>query len=132
MAQKTWVLTDVERVYLAEMEASARDLGIDEPFGVKKRVLRGGRQEGVELVEIDNGRLRIDALPTRGMGLWKAHQAGETLGWDSPTCGPVHPSFVPLMEPGGLGWLDGFDELLARCGLESNGAPEFDAAGRLR
>ncbi len=24
---------------------------------------------------------------------------------------------------GGLGWLDGFDELLARCGLENNGAP---------
>ena len=24
---------------------------------------------------------------------------------------------------GGLGWLDGFDELLARCGLANNGAP---------
>ena len=27
------------------------------------------------------------------------------------------------MDWGGLGWLDGFDELLARCGLENNGAP---------
>jgi galactose mutarotase-like enzyme len=36
------------------------------------------------------------------------------------------------MEPSGLGWLDGFDELLVRCGLESNGAPEFDEQGRLR
>ena len=34
-------------------------------------------------------------------------------------------------EPSGLGWLDGFDELLVRCGLESNGAPEFDADGRV-
>ena len=43
-----------------------------------------------------------------------------------PTEGPVHPAFVDLGEPGGLGWLDGFDELLVRCGLESNGAPEHD------
>jgi len=36
------------------------------------------------------------------------------------------------MEPSGLGWLDGFDELLVRCGLESNGAPEFNDNGTLR
>jgi hypothetical protein len=35
------------------------------------------------------------------------------------------------MEPLGLGWLDGFDELMVRCGLESNGPPEFDEQGRL-
>jgi hypothetical protein len=35
------------------------------------------------------------------------------------------------MEPSGLGWLDGFNELLCRCGLESNGPPEFDDTGRL-
>jgi hypothetical protein len=35
------------------------------------------------------------------------------------------------MDPAGLGWLDGFSELLCRCGLESNGPPEFDEAGRL-
>jgi hypothetical protein len=43
----------------------------------------------------------------------------------------VHPAFVDLGEPSGLGWLDGFDELLVRCGLESNGAPEFEPNGRL-
>jgi hypothetical protein len=37
-----------------------------------------------------------------------------------------------LFEPSGLGWLDGFDELLCRCGLESNGAPEFDERGLLK
>jgi hypothetical protein len=35
------------------------------------------------------------------------------------------------MEPSGVGWLDGFNELMVRCGLENNGAPVFDAAGRL-
>jgi hypothetical protein len=53
------------------------------------------------------------------------------IGWQSPVAGPVHPQFVPIMEPSGLGWLDGFDELMVRCGLESNGAPEFDERGRL-
>ena len=37
--------------------------------------------------------------------------------------GPVHPGLVNLAAGGGLGWLDGFDELMARCGLENNGAP---------
>jgi hypothetical protein len=30
-----------------------------------------------------------------------------------------------------LGWLEGFNELLCRCGLESNGAPDFDMSGKL-
>ena len=38
----------------------------------------------------------------------------------------------PHGHPDGIGWLDGFDELLVRCGLESNGAPEFQPDGRLR
>jgi hypothetical protein len=53
------------------------------------------------------------------------------LGWNSPVRGPVHPKFVPIGEPSGLGWLDGFDELLCRCGLFSNGAPDFDERGML-
>ena len=71
-------------------------------------------------------------LPTRGMSLWKAWVDGQALGWNSPVRGPVHPSLVPLGDPGGLGWLDGFDELFVRCGLESNGAPEFAENGQLR
>ncbi len=49
-----------------------------------------------------------------------------------PIEGPIHPQWVALSEAGGLGWLDGFDELLVRCGLRSFGAPDFDAeTGRL-
>jgi hypothetical protein len=36
---------------------------------------------------------------------------------------------VRLEARGGLGWLSGFDELMARCGLESNGAPYTDDSG---
>ncbi len=98
---------------------------------VRMRTLHGGRSEGVQLVELDNGAISIDVLPTRGMGIWRVRRGDTTLGWQAPAGQPVHPSLVPLMEPAGLGWLDGFNELLCRCGLESNGPPEFDDAGRL-
>jgi len=66
------------------------------------------------------------------MGLWKAVCGEVELGWKSPARGPVNPAFVPLWEPSGLGWLAGFDELIVRCGLESNGAAEFNENGSLR
>jgi Domain of unknown function (DUF4432) len=104
-----------------------------EGWSITQRRLRGGLSEGVETLEVNNGALRFTLLPTRGMGIWKAWRGDLELGWQSPVRGPVHPAFVNLGEPSGLGWLDGFDELLVRCGWESNGAPEFDEqTGRLR
>ncbi len=101
------------------------------PLAVRTTRLSGGRREGVRLVELSAGDTRVMVLPDRGLGIWKMVAGGVELGWQSPVQGPVHPSFVPLAEPSGLGWLDGFDELVARCGLVSNGAPDFDASGRL-
>ncbi|MBL8485129.1 MAG: aldose 1-epimerase family protein [Rhodocyclaceae bacterium] len=98
---------------------------------IRRFKLSGGLSEGVEIVEIDNGRLRLWLLPQRGMGIWKAWVDGAAFGWQSPVRGPVHPAFVNLHEASGLGWLDGFDEMLCRCGLASNGAPEHDARGAL-
>ena len=99
---------------------------------ITKRRLQGGLHGNMEVIEVDNGRMRFWVLPERGMGIWKVWLDGVELGWQSPVRGPVHPYYVPLHDPSGLGWLDGFDELLCRCGLESNGAAEFDALGRLR
>ena len=106
------------------IDATAMGLAEAYPWSVKKHRLRGGRRDGVDLIVVDNGALRFSIVPTRGMGLWNGWYDGNRLGWDSPvTDGPVHPSLVNLAAAGGLGWLDGFDELLARCGLENNGAP---------
>ena len=102
------------------------------PLALRTRRLAGGRSDGVLVVEISAGDTRVAVLPDRGLGIWKAVAGGTELGWRSPVQGPVHPRFVPLVEPSGIGWLDGFDELVARCGLVSNGAPDFDASGRLR
>lgn len=101
-------------------------------YRVEVRTLHGGLSDGVQTVRVDNGKLAFTVLPTRGMGIWKAWLGDEEIGWKSPVAGPVHPKFVPLSEPSGLGWLDGFDELFVRCGLENNGAPEFEDNGRLK
>jgi hypothetical protein len=38
----------------------------------------------------------------------------------------VHPQFVNLQSRGGLGWLEGFNEWMVRCGLEFAGHPGKD------
>lgn len=100
-------------------------------LAVRARRLHGGFREGVLLVELVAGETRLFVLPDRGLGIWKMLSGPVELGWQSPVKGPVHPSFVRVDEPSGLGWLAGFDELVCRCGLISNGAPELDASGRL-
>jgi len=110
-----------------------QELGVEGSWKIEKRTLHGGLSEGVDEVRVHNGRLSFSIIPTRGMGLWKAWLGDLEIGWKSPVRGPVHPQFVDIGEPSGLGWLDGFDELLVRCGLESNGAPEFDEkTGRVK
>lgn len=130
----TWTLTDVERdLFVENLLVTPRQAGGPATgYRVVKRRLRGGLRDGVDLVEIDNGTFRFAVIPTRGMGLWEASRGETRLAWKSPARGPVHPAFVPLNEPSGIGWLTGFDELLVRCGLESNGAPEFHPNGTLR
>lgn len=123
----SYVLTDLSgEVWIDSFEVSDCSLGLASgaSWKVAKRRLSGGRREGVDLVELDNGALRLSIVPTRGMGLWRGQFGADRLGWDSPTRdGPVHPALVNLMNWGGLGWVEGFDELMVRCGLEHNGAP---------
>src|SRR5262245_4797384 len=51
--------------------------------------LQGGKEEGVDLVNIDNGKLRITVIPTRGMGILSVDRSGKKpsaarFGWRSP------------------------------------------------
>jgi len=98
----------------------------DGGLSISMRRLYGGLSEGVDVVTVDNGRLRLQLLPTRGMGVWKGELAGVPLQWNSPVERPVHPSFVDPMRLGGIGWVDGFNELIVRCGLGWHGAPGKD------
>ncbi len=133
MARKTWTLANQQQdIYVDQIVIEPENVGGPATgYSVTKRVLHGGARRGVEIVEVNNGRLRFVIVPTRGMGIWRASLGRLQLGWKSPVGGPVHPSLVRMNDPSGIGWLDGFDELLVRCGLESNGAPEFDEHGTL-
>ncbi len=126
---RTWTLTDVRGdVWLDSFAASNDSLHLPTPhdWSVRKRTLRGGLRDGVDLIEVHNGALAFSIVPTRGMGIWRGDYHGLALGWRSPVPGPVHPKFVNLSDRGGLGWLAGFDEVLCRCGLASNGKPGDD------
>ncbi len=110
-----------------ELNAAATDgLGASADWSVKSYTLRGGLQEGVDVVEVNNGKLSFAILPTRGMGIWKGQCGDVRLAWDSPVKDPVNPAFVNLQDRGGLGWLKGFNEWFVRCGINSMGAPGMD------
>lgn len=117
---------------LSELDfACGPDQDASPKWNVKATTLHEGASEGVVAVEVDNGLFRFVVLPTRGMSLWRGWIEGRMVGWKSWVNGPVHPRHVPLDEPSGRGWLAGFDELLVRCGLASNGPPEFGHHGEL-
>jgi galactose mutarotase-like enzyme len=129
MRYKSWTLTDVANdVWLDSFTGSNDSLRLPtaQDWSIRKRTLRGGMRDGIDLIEVHNGALTYEILPTRGMGLWHGEYRGNFLGWRSPVQGPVHPKFVQLADRGGLGWLTGFDEWLCRCGLASNGPPGID------
>ncbi len=93
---------------------------------IRKMTLHGGRQEGVDVILVDNGKLRFTVCPTRGMGVLSATMGDVFLGWSSPVKEVVHPKLINLQSRGGLGWLEGFNEWMVRCGLESAGHPGVD------
>ena len=102
------------------------DKSFSSRWSVTRTLLEGGRQEGVELLTLNNGKLKIVVIPTRGMGILEVNMKELRLGWDSPVKEVVHPSFINLDSRGGSGWLEGFNEWMVRCGLEFAGHPGTD------
>ena len=127
------VVTDAENgVSLKEWTLNPEEIGdASGKWSVRKKTLSGGRQEGVEVIQVDNGHLRFSVVPSRGFNIWQGQAGNIRLGWDSPVREIVHPHFVNLADRGGLGWLAGFGEFVSRCGLESMGAPCIDGSAPL-
>jgi hypothetical protein len=97
------------------------------PWSVRKFRYFGGKQEQIDVVWVDNGKLQIGVVTTRGMGILSVlMDEKRVLGWDSPVKDIVHPSLINLNSRGGLGWLEGFNEWLCRCGMEWNGQAGTD------
>jgi len=130
-----FVLTDAStNTYVADWNVSADSLGMTSttPFSVEKKRLHGGKQEGVDIIVINNGELEVTLIPTRGMGIFNVKRNGKrVLGWDSPVKEIVNPVYIDLESRNGLGWLDGFNEMMVRCGYEWTGHPGVDDNGQL-
>ncbi|MEX1233315.1 MAG: aldose 1-epimerase family protein [Planctomycetaceae bacterium] len=132
-ASESIILTDVDQSIWHENyrldQDSGPQLAGSSQWSLEKRTLHGGVSDGVDVIEVNNGKLSFSILPTRGMGLWKGTCEGLHVGWNSPVKSPVHPAFVQQEDRGGLGWLGGFNEWMVRCGLSWHGAPCHDPDG---
>lgn len=79
-------------------EITSQDLGLKsaKAFSVRLRTLHGGRQEGVCIVDIDTGVMKISVIPTRGMNVVEAVVGNVRIGWRSPVSEVVNPAFIEL------------------------------------
>lgn len=121
------LISTQENLRVDTLEINSQDVTPDSPdWSIRKLTLHGGKQEGVDLIIVDNGKLQFTLIPTRGMSVLSVQCGDVRLGWDSPVKEVVHPAFINLQNRNGLGWLEGFNEWLVRCGLESFGPPGRD------
>lgn len=121
------ILTNsAENIHVSDWVEDGRDATTGTTWWVKKEVLRGGKQEGVDVITVNNGELRFTVIPTRGMSIYEVVAGDLRLGWQSPVKEIVHPRYINLESRGGLGWLEGFNEWMVRCGLEFAGHPGTD------
>lgn len=120
---KEFVLIDNEKgIAKGNWSISDKDVSVKgKTFKVENTVLQGGKQQGSEVITISSGDFSIKLSPTRGMGILAVEGDGIRMGWDSPVDEVVNPANINLESRGGIGWLDGFNEMMVRCGFEWTG-----------
>jgi hypothetical protein len=122
-------LIDAEsQTHLEEFSLSNLDLPEtgDAKWSITMKTLAGGKQDGVRFISVVHENLSFSVIPTRGLSIYEVKSGDVRLGWDSPIKEHVHPQYINLDSRGGLGWLDGFNEWMVRCGLEYAGHPGLD------
>ena len=118
-----YVITDTDlQVRKGAWAIKNTDINQDAPtFFVRNTVLSGGLQHDSEVLTIQSDGLTIKLSPTRGLGILSVEGDGIRLGWNSPVKEVVNPQYINLESRGGNGWLEGFNEMLVRCGFEWTG-----------
>lgn len=126
--EQYWIITDsASSLSTSDFFISAQSCGIDTKAYCRKRTLSGGRQTGVEILEVSNGIVSFNICPTRGMAVIDGSWGDHKLGWSSPVKEIVHPQYINLYDLGGRGCHYGFNEMLNRCGIEWSGAMGEDS-----
>ncbi len=128
VSSKTTLISVEQNINISDWAITHQDLALqtEAKWSVEQKELHGGKQDGVRLISVDNGGLKFVVVPTRGMSIYQVQHGGITLGWDSPVKEFVHPQYVHEADKGGLGWLDGYNEWMVRCGMEFAGHPGMD------
>ena len=124
-----FTLTDtVGGIEIPDWAITSAELGIKSSpsFSVQKRTLHGGRQEGSTTITVRAGHFAVTLVPTRGMNIFNVTSGPACYGWASPVDEIVNPAYVNLTGRAGLGWLEGFNEMMVRCGFEWTGHPVTD------
>jgi hypothetical protein len=122
------ILSSQQGIDLGNFQLNGAQLGLPEdvPVAVQQQCLVGGKQQGSRLLTVTVGDKVMRVVPTRGMAILDVQRDQVRFGWDSPVQEVVHPSFINQESSGGLGWLDGFNEMLVRCGYQWAGHPGED------
>jgi hypothetical protein len=127
------LLSPQQHIDVGNLSLNAELMGLpkDVPIHVQQTCLMGGKQTGSRLITLTVGDSVVRVVPTRGMAVLDVVRKDATgkdvrFGWDSPVKEVVHPSFVNQEASGGLGWLDGFNEMIVRCGYQWAGHPGQD------
>ncbi|MGB8663170.1 MAG: aldose 1-epimerase family protein [Serratia inhibens] len=128
VSAQTIVLTDSEKgIEQGNWQTDSQKLNIaGAGFSLQQQVLHGGKQEGSKVITLSSAGLTIALSPTRGMNILNVKGSDVRLGWDSPVTEVVNPAYINLDSRNGLGWLDGFNEMMVRCGFEWTGHPGVD------
>ncbi|RKS87734.1 uncharacterized protein DUF4432 [Orbus hercynius] len=122
VAQEFVLIDNEQGINVGNWSISDKDVQAKgKSFKVENTVLKGGKQEGSQVITISSDNFSINLSPTRGMGILSAQGDGIRLGWDSPVNEVVNPANINLESRGGIGWLDGFNEMMVRCGFEWTG-----------
>jgi len=122
------LLSSQQHVDVANLSLSAELMGLPKeiPIRVQQTCLIGGKQAGSRLITLVVGDSVVRIVPTRGMAVLDVVRHDVRFGWDSPVKDIVHPSFINQEASGGTGWLDGFNEMVVRCGYQWTGHPGQD------
>ena len=80
------VLTDTSaNLSTAQWKVTSADWSKGGPaWSIELKTLHGGRQEGVQTIEVDNGAMRFTIVPTRGFEIWKAQAGRLRLAFHAP------------------------------------------------
>jgi len=120
------VVTDAENgVSLKEWTLDPREIGdASGNWSVRKKTLSVGRQDGTEVIDVDNGLLRFCVVPSRGFNVWEAHVGNiRRVGIHRFARLCIRSSSISGIGEDSVGSVDSVSSFLAALGIDGCAVP---------